>query len=54
MTSKKPVGNPITLPDGNIAPLSAAYRANGMLFTSGQLAFDVDGKLHTGGIGEQT
>lgn len=54
MTSKAPVGNPITLPDGSIAPLSAAYRAKGMLFTSGQLAFDADGKLHTGDIGEQT
>lgn len=54
MTDKKPVGKAITLPDGRIAPLSGAYRANGFLFTSGQLAFDDAGKLHTGDIVEQT
>jgi len=54
MTGKKSVGKEITLPDGSTAPLSAAYRANGFLFTSGQLAFDATGKLHTGDIVEQT
>ena len=54
MSDKKSVGKEITLPDGSIAPLSAAYRANGFLFTSGQLAFDETGKLHTGDIAEQT
>lgn len=54
MTEKRPVGKEIALPDGSIAPLSAAYRANGFLFTSGQLAFDETGKLHTGDIVEQT
>ena len=54
MSDKKSVGKEITLPDGSIAPLSAAYRANGFLFTSGQLAFDEAGKLHTGDIVEQT
>jgi 2-iminobutanoate/2-iminopropanoate deaminase len=54
MTDKKPVGKDITLPDGSIASLSAAYSAAGLLFTSGQLAFDETGKLHTGDIAEQT
>lgn len=54
MTVKNSVGKEITLPDGSVAPLSAAYRANGFLFTSGQLAFDATGKLHTGAIGDQT
>ena len=54
MSDKKSVGKEITLPDGSIAPLSAAYRENGFLFTSGQLAFDETGKLHTGDIVEQT
>ncbi|TDG15991.1 RidA family protein [Seongchinamella unica] len=42
------------MPDGSSAPLSAAYAAAGFLFTSGQLAFDEAGKLHTGDIAEQT
>lgn len=54
MTEKRPVGKEIALPDGSIAPLSAAYAAAGFLFTSGQLAFDETGKLHTGDIAEQT
>jgi 2-iminobutanoate/2-iminopropanoate deaminase len=54
MSEKRPVGKEITLPNGSIAPLSAAYSAAGFLFTSGQLAFDETGKLHTGDIAEQT
>ena len=54
MTEKRSVGKEITLPDGSIAPLSAAYSAAGLLFTSGQLALDETGKLHTGDIAEQT
>jgi len=54
MSEKKPVGSEIVLPNGSIAPLSAAYRANGFLFTSGQLAFDEAGILHVGTIAEQT
>ncbi len=54
MTEKRPVGKEITLPDGSIAPLSAAYAAGGFLFTSGQLAFDEAGKLYTGDIAGQT
>jgi len=54
MKETRPVGKEIILPSGDKAPLSAAYRANGFLFTSGQLAFDDEGRLHTGGIAEQT
>ena len=54
MTEKRPIGKEIAFPGGNIAPLSAAYAAAGFLFTSGQLAFDEAGKLHTGDIAEQT
>ena len=50
----KPVGKDIILPDGSIAPLSAAYAGAGLLFTSGQLAFDEEGRLHTGDVAEQT
>jgi 2-iminobutanoate/2-iminopropanoate deaminase len=54
MKTKGPVGNDIKLPNGSIAPLSAAYSGGGLLFTSGQLAFDANGQLFTGDIGEQT
>ncbi len=54
MAGKRPVGTAITLPDGSIAPLSAAYTGGGLLFTSGQLAFDADGQLCTGDIARQT
>ncbi|WP_170150151.1 RidA family protein [Parahaliea mediterranea] len=54
MATPQPVGNDIVLPDGSRAPLSAAYRSAGLLFTSGQLAFDPDGALCTGSIAEQT
>ena len=50
----KPVGKDIILPDGSIAPLSAAYAGAGLLFTSGQLAFDEEGRLQTGDVAEQT
>lgn len=48
LTEKRAVGKEVTLPDGSIAPLSAAYSAAGFLFTSGQLALDETGKLHAG------
>lgn len=54
MKETRPVGKEIILPSGDKAPLSAAYRSNGFLFTSGQLAFDADARLHTGDIKEQT
>lgn len=54
MTKKRPVGNDIILLNGNIAPLSAAYSGAGLLYTSGQLAFDNNGQLHTGSVVEQT
>ena len=54
MTANRPVGNDIRLPDGSLAPLSAAYFGAGLLFTSGQLAFDDKGQLCTGDIAEQT
>ncbi len=54
--SKKsgPVGNPIVLPNGSIAPLSAGYATESYLFLSGQLPFGSDGVLCSGSIGEQT
>jgi len=54
MKETRPVGKEIILPSGDKAPLSAAYRSNGFLFTSGQLAFDADARLNTGDIKEQT
>ena len=54
MTGNRPIGNTIRLPDGSPAPLSAAYVGAGLLFTSGQLAFDDNGQLFTGDIAEQT
>jgi 2-iminobutanoate/2-iminopropanoate deaminase len=54
MTVKRPIGKAIRLPDGSLAPLSAAYVGAGLLFTSGQLAFDDKGQLCTGDITEQT
>lgn len=54
MKTKGPIGNDIKLPNGSVAPLSAAYRGGGLLFTSGQLAFDENGQLCTGDVAEQT
>lgn len=54
MADVKPVGKDIILPNGSVAPMSAAYRAGGLLFTSGQLAFDDQGQLCTGDVAEQT
>jgi 2-iminobutanoate/2-iminopropanoate deaminase len=54
MADLKPIGKDIMLPDGSIAPLSAGYSAAGLLFTSGQLAFDENGQLYTGDVAEQT
>ena len=48
------IGKEIRLPDGSPAPLSAAYAGAGLLFTSGQLAFDENGELCTGDVVEQT
>ena len=49
-----PVGDEIRLSDGTPVPLSAGYRAGDLLFASGQLPFDQEGKLHSGDIAEQT
>ena len=54
MKTKGPIGNDIKLPNGSVAPLSAAYRGGGLLFTSGHLAFDENGQLCTGDVAEQT
>lgn len=54
MAGTRPVGKEIRLPNGSIAPLSAAYTGAGLLFTSGQLAFDENGQLCTGDVGQQT
>ena len=51
---KTAIGEAIHLPDGSVAPLSAAYRADDLVFTSGQLAFDERGHLNTGSVDEQT
>ena len=40
----KPVGDKITLPNGQVAPFSKAYKAGELLFVSGQLAFNADCK----------
>jgi 2-iminobutanoate/2-iminopropanoate deaminase len=37
-----------------IGPYSQAVRAGNMLFLSGQIALDAEGKLHTGSIKEET
>lgn len=52
--STQPIGEPIVLPSGAIAPFSPAYKANDMLFLSGQVAFEEDGSLSSGEIGHQT
>ncbi|MEM1112480.1 MAG: RidA family protein [Pseudomonadota bacterium] len=49
-----PMGDQLTLPDGRPAPLSKAYRAGELIFTSGQLPFKPDGSISTGSIEEQT
>ena len=54
MAAIKAIGKDIVSPDGSIAPLSAAYAGAGLLFTSGQLAFDETGRLCTGDVAEQT
>lgn len=54
MTAIRAIGKEIILPNGSIAPLSAAYAGAGLLFTSGQLAFDEEGRLCTGDVAEQT
>lgn len=52
--TKGPIGTPITLPDGSVAPLSPGFAAGSLVFLSGQLPFDSDGALLTGDIAEQT
>ena len=49
-----PIGEPLTLPNGTTVPLSPAYAAGNLIFLSGQLAFDADIKIVSGGIVEQT
>lgn len=48
------VGEKLILPDGCVAPISKAYRSNGHLFVSGQLAFNPDGSLNAQDIETQT
>jgi 2-iminobutanoate/2-iminopropanoate deaminase len=50
----KPVGDKITLPNGQVAPFSKAYKAGELLFISGQLAFNADNTLNTDDIATQT
>lgn len=50
----KPVGDKITLPNGQVAPFSKAYKTGELLFVSGQLAFNADGTLNTDDIVTQT
>jgi 2-iminobutanoate/2-iminopropanoate deaminase len=52
--SNGPLGETIALPDGSLAPLSPGYRTESFIFLSGQLSFDDQGVLLTGGIAEQT
>lgn len=52
--SLQPIGKEIVLPDGSVAPLSPAFKANDTLYISGQLPFQADGSLNTGDISEQT
>ena len=54
MSGTRALGKEIRLPDGSVAPLSAAYAGAGLLFFSGQLAFDENGQLCTGDVGQQT
>lgn len=54
MAIKQACGEPIVLPNGKIAPFSPAFRAGDQLFVSGQLAFEADGSVSQGDIGEQT
>ena len=42
------------MPNGTTVPLSPAYAAGNLIFLSGQLAFDADMKIVSGGIVEQT
>lgn len=54
MTKLRPIGNPIRLPSGDIAPLSSALRAGDQLFISGQIAFEPDGSVNRGDVAVQT
>ena len=51
---KEVIGDPIVLPDGTQIPLSKAIKANGFVFTSGQLAIGANGKMIEGDIEAQT
>lgn len=52
--TKTIIGDPLYLPDGTFMPLSRAVKANGFIFTSGQLGLDDAGQLVEGGIEAQT
>lgn len=52
--NKHAVGEPIVLPNGEQAPFSPAFKANGQLFISGQVAFESDGRLSDADIEQQT
>ncbi|MDP4744869.1 MAG: RidA family protein [Porticoccaceae bacterium] len=54
MGNTKKIGKDFIMPNGKVAPLSAAYAAGGLLFMSGQLSFDSEGKLFTGDVATQT
>ena len=54
MSNTRKVGKDVVMPNGKVAPLSAAYAAGGLLFMSGQLSFDSDGQLFTGDVATQT
>jgi reactive intermediate/imine deaminase len=42
------IGDPLTLPDGTVLPLSKGIRAGDFVFLSGQLGFDETGRLAEG------
>lgn len=50
----KPIGRPLTLPNGVAVPLSPGFLSGDFLFLSGQLALDNDGSPHDGDIVAQT
>ena len=48
----KIIGDPFTLPDGTVLPLSRAVRAGDFVFLSGQLGIDENFKLASGIINQ--
>jgi len=53
-TKQYSIGEKVILPNGEVAPLSKAYRSHDLLFLSGALPFEIDGSLSSEGIEHQT